>query len=97
MSRYSVIAREGLTPVLAGMLVAVLVMHFAGFYASLVFWILSLLLVVIFRDPQRDIPAVRLAIVSPADGRISSIGMMHDPDEPLWGFLDTQSGRGQGA
>ena len=64
---------------LAGMLVAVLVMHFAGFYASLVFWILCLLLVLIFRDPRRDIPAVRFAIVSPADGRISSIGMTHDP------------------
>lgn len=79
MSRYSVIAREGLTPVLASVLLAVLVMHFAGFYASLVFWILGLLLVLIFRDPERDIPAVPLAIVSPADGRISSISMAHDP------------------
>jgi phosphatidylserine decarboxylase len=79
MSRYSVIAREGLTPVLASVLAAVLVMQFAGFYASLVFWILGLLLVLIFRDPERDIPAVPLAIVSPADGRISSISMAHDP------------------
>ncbi len=42
MGRYSVIAREGSTPVLARVLAAVLVMQFAGFHASLVFWILSL-------------------------------------------------------
>jgi phosphatidylserine decarboxylase len=79
MSRSSVIAKEGLMPVLASVLAAVLVMQFAGFYASLAFWILSLLLAVIFRDPDRDVPAVPLAIVCPADGRVSSISMMHDP------------------
>jgi phosphatidylserine decarboxylase len=79
MSRYTVIAREGRTPVLASVLAAVLVMQFAGFYASLVFWALSLLLMLIFRDPERDIPGVPLAIVCPADGRISSISMTHDP------------------
>jgi phosphatidylserine decarboxylase len=79
MSRSSVIAKEGLVPVIASALAAVLVMQFAGFYASLVFWVLSLLLAVIFRDPDRDVPAVPLAIVCPADGRVSSISMMHDP------------------
>jgi phosphatidylserine decarboxylase len=79
MSRSSVIAKEGLLPVLASVLAAVLVMQFAGFYASLAFWVLSLLLAVIFRDPDRDVPAVPLAIVCPADGRVSSISMMHDP------------------
>jgi len=66
-------------PVLASVLAAVLVMQFAGFYASLAFWVLSLLLVLIFRDPDRDIPAVPLAIVCPADGRVSAISMTHDP------------------
>ena len=66
-------------PVLASVLAAVLVMQFAGFYASLAFWVLSLLLALIFRDPDRDIPAVPLAIVCPADGRVSAISMTHDP------------------
>jgi phosphatidylserine decarboxylase len=79
MSRPSVIAREGLVPVLGSVLAAVLVMQFAGFYASLAFWVFSLLLAVIFRDPDRDVPAVPLAIVCPADGRVSSISMTHDP------------------
>jgi phosphatidylserine decarboxylase len=79
MSRSSVIAKEGLMPVLASVLAAVLVMQFAGFYASLAFWVLSLLLALIFRDPARDIPAVPLAIVCPADGRVSAISMTHDP------------------
>jgi phosphatidylserine decarboxylase len=79
MSRYSIIAREGLAPVLASVLAAVLVMQSAGFYASLGFWVFSLVLALIFRDPDRDVPAVPLAIVCPADGRILSISMTHDP------------------
>lgn len=79
MSRYAAIAREGRTPVLASMVLALLVMQFVGFYASLVFWVFCLLLVLFFRDPDRDIPAVPLAIVCPVDGRISSISMTHDP------------------
>ncbi|MGB7931949.1 MAG: phosphatidylserine decarboxylase [Gammaproteobacteria bacterium] len=79
MSRYSIIAREGLAPVLASVLAAVLVMQSAGFYASLGFWVFSLLLALIFRDPDRDVPAMPLAIVCPADGRVLSISMTHDP------------------
>jgi len=79
MSRYFVIAREGLAPVLASVLAATLVTQFAGYYASLGFWVFSLLLALIFRDPDRDIPAVPLAIVCPVDGRILSISVTHDP------------------
>jgi phosphatidylserine decarboxylase len=79
MSRFSVIAREGITPVLASVLTAVLVMQFAGMYASLGFWAFSLLLALMYRDPDRDIPAVPLAIVCPADGRVTSVCLTHDP------------------
>lgn len=79
MSRYFVIAREGLAPVLASVVAAALVTQFAGYYASLGFWVFSLLLALIFRDPDRDIPSVPLAIVCPVDGRILSISVTHDP------------------
>ena len=79
MSRYPLIAKEGLVPLLAATLAAVLVLHFIGFWSSLIFWVLGLLLLLIFRDPERDIPSIPLAIISPADGRITSVSMVQDP------------------
>ena len=73
------IAREGVIPVVASALAAVMIAHFVGLYESLVFWLICLVLVLVFRDPRRDIPSVPQAIVSPADGRIISVGLEHDP------------------
>jgi len=73
------IAREGLAPLLAVILAAVLVMHFMGPLPSLVFWVFGLLLLVLFRDPDRDIPSQPLAVVSPADGRVVAVGKEYDP------------------
>lgn len=79
MSRYPLIAREGLAPLLAATLTAVLVLHFVGLPASLFFWAFALLVLVIFRDPERDIPSIPMAVLSPADGRITSISITQDP------------------
>ena len=73
------IAREGVAPLLVMMLAGVLVLHFIGWLPSLVFWALALLVLVLFRDPERDIPSQPLAIVSPADGKVTSISTMQDP------------------
>lgn len=79
MSRYPLIAREGLAPLLVTIMAAVLVLHFAGLPASLFFWALVVLVLLIFRDPERDIPAIPMAVLSPADGRVTSISATHDP------------------
>ena len=73
------IAREGMTPLVAVILAAVLVLHFIGWLQSLVFWALALLVLVLFRDPERDIPSQPLAVVSPADGKVISISRVSDP------------------
>lgn len=73
------ISREGVAPLVAAMLAGVLVLHFIGFLQSLVFWVLVLLVLVLFRDPERDIPSQPLAIVSPADGKVTSISTVYDP------------------
>jgi phosphatidylserine decarboxylase len=80
-----VIAREGLVPVIASALVGVVVTHFAGLPAALVVWLVFLMLVLVFRDPHRDIPAVPQAVVSPADGTVASVGEQYDP------YLERQS------
>jgi len=79
VNRYPLIAKEGMLPLLAASLAAVMVLHFIGFWPSLIFWILGLLVLLLFRDPERDIPSIPLAVVSPADGRITSVSMVQDP------------------
>jgi phosphatidylserine decarboxylase len=70
---------------LAAILAAVVVLNFSGLQTSLPFWGLSLLILVIFRDPERDIPSQPMAVVSPADGRVSSVTTTRDP------YLDRDS------
>ncbi len=43
------------------------------------FWVLFVILLFIFRDFKRSVPAVPLAVVSPVDGKISAIDESHDP------------------
>jgi phosphatidylserine decarboxylase len=70
---------------LVAILVAVVVLHFSGLQVSLPFWGLSLLILVMFRDPERDIPSQPMAVVSPADGRITAVTNTRDP------YLDRDS------
>lgn len=85
MNRFPLIAREGVLLLLGMCLAAVMVQHFFNLQASIPFWLLVLATAVIFRDPERDIPAVPLAVVSPADGRVASVTAMRDP------YLDRDS------
>jgi phosphatidylserine decarboxylase len=85
VSRFPFIAREGVVLLLAAILAAVVVLNFSGWQTSLPFWGLSLLILVIFRDPERDIPSQPMAVVSPADGRVSSVTTTRDP------YLDRES------
>lgn len=73
------IARHGLIPLLAAIFAAVLVMHFVGFTHSLVFWLFAGFVMLMYRDPTRDTPSSPLSIVSPADGRVSSVTNTRDP------------------
>ena len=70
---------------LAALLAAVIVLHFFGPPASLPLWGLGLLILVVFRDPEREIPSQPMAVVSPADGRVTSVSTTRDP------YLDRDS------
>jgi phosphatidylserine decarboxylase len=85
VSRFPVIAREGVLLLLAAILAAVVVLNFSGLQTSLPFWGLSLLILVIFRDPEREIPSQPMAVVSPADGKVTSVTAIRDP------YLDRDS------
>jgi phosphatidylserine decarboxylase len=79
MAARSFIPREVRPFVLSILLVATLI-HFAyGWTWALPFWLLVGLLVYLFRDPNRVIPAIPLAVVSPVDGRVVAIDTVRDP------------------
>lgn len=78
-NRYPLIAREGwLSIFLAGGAAAAVLYEF-GWGLSLPLWALVLALLIMFRDPVRDVPATPFAVVSPADGRIETIETVRDP------------------
>ena len=85
--RFPLIASEGI-PFLAAMaIITVAVRYFWG----PLYWVVSALLLIylflIFRDPKRQIPAVPLGVVSPADGVIIDVGVTEK------GALDNESHR----
>ena len=79
MNRNTLISRQGLVPLLATTLAAVLVLNFIGLRESLAFWGLVLLVLVLFRDPEREVPSIPLTVISPADGRVVAIEKTGDP------------------
>ncbi|MDH5286175.1 MAG: phosphatidylserine decarboxylase [Betaproteobacteria bacterium] len=76
---HPIIAREG-WPFIAAAVVAALVLHALGWNAVAVLaWIVVAFMLQFFRDPARDAPAQRNAVLSPADGRIVRVGPARDP------------------
>jgi phosphatidylserine decarboxylase len=79
VNRNTLISRQGLIPLLAALLAAVLSLHFIGLRESLAFWAIALLVLVLFRDPEREVPSIPLTVLSPADGRVVVIEKTDDP------------------
>lgn len=78
-NRYPLIAREGWLSIFLVGGVAVAVWFEFGWPWSLPLWALVLLLLMMFRDPVRDVSATPLAVVSPADGRVQAVETVRDP------------------
>ena len=81
MSAYPhpVIAREG-WPFIAIAVVATVLLYWVGGLVGLVVGVLATAFVVqFFRDPPRKVPDAPNAVISPADGRVVSVGVARDP------------------
>ena len=81
-SDYPLIAREGWPPLLVIAAVLLVAVRVDVYWLAVPLAILLLLLVLLFRDPRRDVPASPLGIVSPVDGTVVSI------EETPKGILD---------
>jgi phosphatidylserine decarboxylase len=75
--RYPLIAREGWTWI-AIIAMSALVVYLLYGAMSAPLWLLAILLLFLFRDPARKVPAVPLGIVSPVDGKVVAVETVHD-------------------
>jgi len=73
------IAREGWPYIILALLAALVVNIMTGMIYAIPLWFLSIVLIYIFRDPERTIPSTALAIVSPVDGCVKSVKDVRDP------------------
>lgn len=76
------VAREGWIFIAIALAVAAVLQFLLGMIVATPFWMGSLLLIYLFRDPVRDVPSSPLGVVCPVDGKIRSITVTKDP------FLD---------
>lgn len=82
--RYPLIAREGWTWI-AIVAMSALGAHLLYGAISIPLWLLVLVLLFLFRDPTRKVPATPLGIVSPVDGKVVAVDTVHDR------YLDRQA------
>ena len=73
VSRNPFVAREGWPIIAALAVVAALVWQSGGFIWSAPIWVMALVVLFLFRDPDREIPSAPLAVVSPADGEVVAV------------------------
>ena len=73
------IAREGWVPLAGMFLCTIFTLVVLGPLWSIPCWLGCVVVYRVFREPLRHIPSLPLAIVSPADGRIASVGETPDP------------------
>lgn len=85
--RHPILAREGWFDMLLLAAAGVATHSFFGWIWAVPFWVLLIFVTQFFRDPARKVPAEPLGIICPADGRVVSVGDIHDP------YLDRDSRR----
>ena len=83
------VAREGFSFILPSCFFSLLFLflgllwHSSLLYASLAMGIVTLFAIYFFRDPNRDIPNGKNALLTPADGRVLDVCCLKDANNPL--------------
>ena len=84
--RHPYFSTAGWPPFAVLVAAAIAVWHYAGAAWSAPLWLGCLLIIYLFRDPEREVPSSPLAVVSPADGVVTVVEETRDPylDRPAW-------------
>ncbi len=69
----TLIAREGIPLVGLAVALAALAIRYADWWVALIPAAIAVLLLLLFRDPPREVPPVALGIVSPVDGVVTEV------------------------
>ena len=72
------VAPEGRAVVVISGLGAAAVAYAVGITWSAPLWVLFVVLLMVFREPNRIVPSLPLAIISPVDGKVVSVEQHHD-------------------
>lgn len=67
------VAAEGIVPMAVVTVAGLLTFHYLNHWYALVALPILLLLVLLFRDPHREVPSVALGLVSPVDGEVVAV------------------------
>lgn len=76
---HPIIAREGWLHIFIAVTVAAGATFLFGWLWAIPFWVIALFVLQFFRDPPREVPVDRDAILAPADGRIVAVEKTRDP------------------
>ena len=74
-----IIARQGMRPIAAVLVVASLLHYNYGWWLASSAWVLAAILIFLYRDPRRQVPPSPLGIVAPIDGQVVSVTEERDP------------------
>ena len=73
------VAAEAKTAIAAFLVLAVVLHALVGFTIAFPVWVIVILMLIVFRDFSRAVPAQPLACISPADGQVLGMGLERDP------------------
>lgn len=76
---HPILAKEGWFYIALTVFAAVLTTIVFPIYVAFIFWVIAAFVIQFFRDPVRPIPQDEGVIVSPADGKVISTGIVDDP------------------
>lgn len=76
---HPIIAREGWLHIVIAFAAALGATILVGWLWAIPFWLIAFFVLQFFRDPPREVPMTRNAILAPADGRIVAVEKTHDP------------------
>ncbi len=76
---HPIIAREGWLHIAIAFAIALGVNIYVDWTWAIPFWVIACFVLQFFRDPPREVPVDRNAILAPADGRIVAVEKVQDP------------------